>query len=148
MRRYGLIATVFLLASAPASAQSRLSGAADFGAAVLHQPGILNAGALTLGFDVKMSGSRASLASTVLGAASPEQGSTGQAVIIGSLFSPALSGPRWQLAGALSTFGAAHDYPIVGAQFGAREYFGDPARGAFVGGSAGSESRAAGRRSR
>jgi hypothetical protein len=142
MRRHGFIATAFLLAAAPASlAQMRVSGSTDFGAAVLHQPGILNASAVTLGFDGKVSGPRASLAATALGAASAEQGSTGQALITGSLFSPALSGPRWQLAGAVSTFGSAHDFPIVGAQFGAREYFGDLTRGTFVGGSAGTLGR-------
>ena len=137
MRRARLI--LFLLCAAQPlarlDAQWQLTG--DAGAARLSQAGVRESNALTFGGTLDGVGERSAFRSSILAARAVNERWTAQGLVVGSLVGPSAAAARWQLDGALSTFGQTSDRPTSSGELAARARIGTTLRGAAVGAGAG-----------
>lgn len=139
MRRARLIS--FLLLSIEASrvsAQVQLT--VDAGASRLHQSGFPVAGAATVGAAAEWLGDRAFVHSSILGARSGGDRTTGQWLVVGSAASPAWRAFQLQATGSASVFGQTTLAPTTSADILGELRAANASAGASIGGGAGSTS--------
>src|SRR5262245_7490471 len=130
--RHALVALLLFVARRAAVAQSDAS--LDGGASRLRQTGLPQANVGTLGARARWDALRASLATSAIGAFTPEAGAyTTQGVVAASVYAEPLLSRRWELGGALSGFGGSSVLPTTSLQFLAREHFIGDRAGAFIG---------------
>jgi hypothetical protein len=137
MRRARLI-LLSLCAAQPwtqLGAQWQLTG--DAGAARLRQAGIPESNALTFGGTLDAAGARSAFRTSILMARATNERWTAQALMVGSLVGPSAAAARWQLDGALSTFGQTSERPTSSGELAARARIGSALRGAALGAGAG-----------
>jgi hypothetical protein len=121
--------------AAQLGAQWQLTGEA--GAARLRQAGIPESNALTFGGALDGLGERSAFRSSVLAARAEPERWTAQALAIASFAGPTAAAARWQVDGALSTFGQTNEQATSSGEFVARARVGSALRGAAVGAGAG-----------
>src|SRR5262249_893957 len=134
MRRGRLILLSLCVASR-LSAQWQLT--ADAGGAHLRQTGVPESNALTMGASADALGERTALRSRVLLSRAPDERWTGQGVLLGSLLGANVTGPNWELSGALSGFGQTNAPSTTSAEGLARFRLNGPSGGAAIGGGGG-----------
>jgi hypothetical protein len=134
MRRVRLILLLLCVASR-LPAQWQLT--ADAGGAHLRQAGVPESNALTMGASADALGERTVLRSRVLLSRAPDERWTGQGVLLGSLLGANVTGPNWELAGALSGFGQTNAPSTTSAEGMARFRLNGPSGGGAIGGGGG-----------
>jgi hypothetical protein len=134
MRRARLILLSLCVASR-LPAQWQLS--ADAGGAHIRQAGVPESNALTMGASADAVSERTALRSRVLLSRAPDQRWTGQGVLLGSILGANVTGPNWELAGALSGFGQTNASSTTSAEGMARLRLSGPNLGGAIGGGIG-----------
>jgi hypothetical protein len=140
MRRAWLGVCFIFVAVASARGQWQATG--DVGVARLEQTGIPTSNALTAGASLDVFGSRTSLRSSALVAFAGSNRATAQALVLGSLLGSSQHAARWELAGALSSFGESNDLPTTSGEGIARLRFEGASRGFAIGAGGGAIARA------
>lgn len=137
MRRARLILVLIcaLQPRARLDAQWQITG--DAGASRLRQAGIPESNALTFGGTLDAVGERSAFRSSVLAARAVPERWTAQALAIGSFVGPTVAAARWQLDGALSTFGQTNERATSSGELAARARVGTAAIGGAIGAGAG-----------
>jgi hypothetical protein len=140
-----LVALVALCVAARLPAQWQVT--ADAGTAHLRQSGIPESNAFTFGTSVDALGTRAVLRSRLLASRAADQRWTGQGVVVASVNGADVTGPNWELSGALSDFSQSNAASTTSAEAMARLRLGATSLGGAVGVGGGELSDAGGRRS-
>jgi hypothetical protein len=108
-------------------------GNIDLGGALLRQPGLATTNVLTAAGQVRYLTNVSELVAAGVGAMTPEDRFTGQALLSASRYAPATERWRWEVAGAGSAFGLSGESPAFGWQLLAREHLTSSLGGVFVG---------------
>lgn len=135
MRRVGLIplciAVVVSRVPAPASAQVQV--AADAGLSRLHQAGITESTARTLGLSVDALTNQLWVRSSLLGAISSSSVWTGQGVAAASWFSRTRTPARWEISAIGSAFVEPRRQTALSGELFTRAHVGSPTLGGALG---------------